>query len=58
MIVEKRNHIRQSVFNRDFATNDWGMIPVKKERIDPFLSLAILCEVFVIAMVFAGFVSS
>ena len=57
MIVEKRNHIRQSVFNRDFASNDWGQMPVKKERPDPFLALAILCEVFVIAMVFAGFLS-
>ena len=57
MIIEKRNHIRQSVFNRDFAIKDWGRMPVKKEYPDPFLALAILCEVSIIAMAFAGFVS-
>lgn len=57
MIFEKRKTIRQSVFNRDFAVNDWGKMPVKKERIDPLIALAFAFEVIVLAMVFAGYVS-
>ena len=59
MIIERRNHLRQTGTRiiHDFAVKDWGQMPVKKEYPDPFLALAILCEVSVIAMAFAGFVS-
>jgi len=57
MIIEKRKTIRQSVYNRDFAVNDWGKIPIKKERIEPLIAMAFAFEVIVLAIVFAGYVS-
>ena len=55
MITEKRKTVRQ--FNRDFAVKDWGKMPFKEERTDPFLVLAFAFEVVVITLVFVGFLS-